>query len=226
MSSAIVVGSTNSNDISVSGPSRSITRSSSSTSCARRTQRGTSTVDLVLLVGAEHRRNVESHAGRCAHVLRELVAAVRVDDVLHDAMPHDVARAELDEHQPVDAVEHVAHLQQPGTVPAVGKVDLGHVAGHDRLRTEAEPGQEHLHLLGRGVLRLVEDDERVVERPAAHVRERRDLDRAPLHQARDHLGLEHVVAARRRAGAGTDRPWRACRRAGSRVAPPPRPPAG
>ena len=56
-----------------------------------------------------------------------------------------------------------------------------------------EPGQEHLHLLGRGVLRLVEDDERVVERAAAHERDRRDLDRAALDQTRGALGVHHVV---------------------------------
>jgi hypothetical protein len=57
------------------------------------------------------------------------------------------------------------------------QVDLAGVAGDDRLRAEADPRQEHLHLLGRRVLRLVEDDERVVERAAAHERERRDLER-------------------------------------------------
>ena len=36
-------------------------------------------------------------------------------------------------------------------------------------------GEEHLHLLGRGVLRLVEDDEGVVERAPAHEGQRRDL---------------------------------------------------
>ena len=73
------------------------------------------------------------------------------------------------------------------------EVDLGHVAGDDRLRVEADARQEHLHLLGGGVLRLVEDDERVVERPAAHERQRRDLDRPALDQPLDALELEHVV---------------------------------
>ena len=57
------------------------------------------------------------------------------------------------------------------------QVDLGDVARDHHLRAEAETGQEHLHLLGRGVLRLVEHDERVVQRAAAHVGERGDLDR-------------------------------------------------
>ena len=73
------------------------------------------------------------------------------------------------------------------------QVDLRDVAGHHDPRAEAQPGQEHLHLLGRGVLRLVQDDERVVQRPAAHVRQGRDLDRAGRGQPRDRVGVDHVV---------------------------------
>ncbi len=46
---------------------------------------------------------------------------------------------------------------------------------------------------GRGVLRLVEDDEGVVQRAAAHEGQRRDLDDALLEVRRDLLGVEHVV---------------------------------
>ena len=74
-----------------------------------------------------------------------------------------------------------------------GQVDLRDVAGDDHLRSEAEAREEHLHLLGRGVLRLVEHDERVVEGAAAHVRERRDLDRARREELRHHLGVHHLV---------------------------------
>ena len=84
------------------------------------------------------------------------------------------------------------HDPQAG-LGAAGQVDLGDVAGDDHLRAEAEPGEEHLHLLRRGVLRLVEDDERVVERAAAHVGQRRDLDGAGRHQPRDRLRVDHVV---------------------------------
>ena len=95
-------------------------------------------------------------------------------------MPDDVLVRELDEADPVDRAEDVAHLDQAERLVA-RQVDLRDVAGDDNLRAEAEPRQEHLHLLGRGVLRLVENDERVVEGAAAHERERRDLDRAALH---------------------------------------------
>ena len=79
---------------------------------------------------------------------------------------HDVARVELDEREALDAVEDVADRQEARAAASLGEVDLGDVAGDDDLRAEAEPGEEHLHLLGRRVLRLVEDDERVVERAA------------------------------------------------------------
>ena len=73
------------------------------------------------------------------------------------------------------------------------QIDLRHVAGDHGLRAEAEPRQEHAHLLARRVLRLVQDHERVVQRAAAHERERRDLDLPPLAKLLDALEVEHVV---------------------------------
>ena len=81
---------------------------------------------------------------------------------------------------------------EPALLPA-REVDLRDVAGDHRLGAEADAGQEHLHLLGRRVLRLVEDDERVVERAAAHVGERRDLDRAALEELPGLVEAEEVV---------------------------------
>ena len=123
---------------------------------------------------------------------------------------------------PVDGAEDVLHLDQPGRLLA-RQVDLRHVAGDDDLRAEAEPRQEHLHLLGARVLRLVEDDEGVVERAAAHEGERRDLDRRRAPCRRAAARRRACRRARRRAGAGTGRPWRACRPGGSRAARRPRP---
>ena len=120
------------------------------------------------------------------------VELVRLDDPLHELVPHDVLVAELHELDAVDRAEDVLHLDQPRRLLA-RQVDLRHVAGDDDLRAEAEARQEHLHLLGRGVLRLVEDDEAVVQRAAAHERERRDLDRAALDVRVQLLGVHRVV---------------------------------
>ena len=81
---------------------------------------------------------------------------------------------------------------RPGMLPA-GQVDLGDVAGDDHLGPEAQAGEEHLHLLGRGVLGLVQDDERVVEGPAPHVGEGSHLDGAPLQVVGQPFAVHHVV---------------------------------
>ena len=118
--------------------------------------------------------------------------AVGGDDPLHQLVADDVLAAEADEGDVLHLAEDVADDDEAGAL--VGRqVDLGDVAGDDHARVEAEPGEEHLHLLGGGVLRLVEDDEGVVEGAAAHEGERRDLDHAALEVAVDPVGVEHVV---------------------------------
>src|SRR5439155_380426 len=82
---------------------------------------------------------------------------------------------------PFAAVENLAGEDHAAAVS--GEVDLRDVSCHDGLRTEAKPSEEHLHLLRRGVLRLVEDDERLVKGPATHERQWRDLDLAALLRA-------------------------------------------
>ncbi len=105
---------------------------------------------------------------------------------------------------PSIVVEHIADGDQAGLLLA-RQVDLGDVARDDHPRAEAEPGEEHLHLLGGRVLGLVEDHERVVQRAPAHERERRDLDHAALDVLGDLLGVEHVVQrVEQRAQVGVD----------------------
>ena len=76
---------------------------------------------------------------------------------------------------------------------ALGQVDLADVAGDHGLGAEADARQEHLHLLGRRVLRLVEDDEGMVQRAAAHEGQRRDLERRLLEGLADAVEAHQVV---------------------------------
>src|SRR5712671_1327239 len=99
---------------------------------------------------------------------------VRLDDLLHQLVAHDVAIVEMDERDAVDRADDLHRLDEPRGAP-LGQVDLRDIAGDHGFRAEAEARQEHLHLLGRRVLGLVQDDERVVQRPAAHERDGRDL---------------------------------------------------
>ena len=161
--------------------------------------------------------------GSAAGALALGVRVVGLDDPLHELVADDVLAAEADELDPLDRVQDVADDDQAGLLLA-RQVHLGDVAGDHHLRAEAEAGEEHLHLLGGRVLRLVEDHERVVERAPAHERQRRDLDHPALDVLRRPSPDRACRAARRTAGAGRGRPSPSGRRAGTRAARPPRPP--
>ena len=72
------------------------------------------------------------------------------------------------------------------------QVDLRHVAGYHGLCADADAREEHLHLLGRSVLRLIKDDESVIQCASAHVGERGDFDGATLKEL-GHLVKTHQV---------------------------------
>ena len=127
--------------------------------------------------------------------------------LLHELVADDVLAVEDARTRCRDAAQHLA---APSTRPerwSRGRSICVTSPVTTILRAEAEARQEHLHLLGRGVLRLVEDDERVVERAAAHERERRDLDDALLQVRWPRARRRACRRARRTAAAGTGRPW-------------------
>src|SRR5438105_2446666 len=121
---------------------------------------------------------------------------VRVDDLLYERMADDVRARKVDEGEAAHARKYAFTFDQPAFLPA-REIDLSDIAGDHRLGAETDPRQKHLHLLRRRVLRLVENDERMVERAAAHVRERRQLDRVALEElgrlVEAHQVVERVV---------------------------------
>src|SRR5581483_6424762 len=78
-----------------------------------------------------------------------VVPLVGVDDLADQPVPDDVVAGQPGKVDVLDAVQDVLHHAQPADL-AGRQVDLGHVAGHHHPRAEAEPGEKHLHLLGRG----------------------------------------------------------------------------
>ena len=72
------------------------------------------------------------------------------------------------------------------------QIDLRDVAGDDHLGMEPEPGEKHLHLFRRGILRFIENDERIVQRSASHKSQRRNLNVAPLDQRDCSFHIHHV----------------------------------
>src|SRR6185312_12947856 len=77
-------------------------------------------------------------------------------------MAHHIHTGQFGNVDVVDAVQNVDRRTQTGS-GTTRKIDLGDVAGDDDLRSESQSGEEHFHLLGGGVLCLVEDDKSVIE---------------------------------------------------------------
>ena len=92
----------------------------------------------------------------------------------------------------VDLAQHLQHMPQARFLVA-RQVNLGDVAGDYGLGPKADAGQEHLDLLDRGVLRLVENDEGVVERAPPHERQRGDLDDVALDQLGHPFEPQHFI---------------------------------
>src|SRR5262249_35157533 len=79
---------------------------------------------------------------------------------LHQVMAHYILLVKINEIDSVYVSYYALGLDKSRPA-AGGQVDLRDVAGDDRLRSEPDSGEKHLHLFRRGVLRFVQNDERI-----------------------------------------------------------------
>src|SRR5260221_10882435 len=97
-----------------------------------------------------------------------LVARViGLDDTGHQIVAHDVLRREPYEAHAIDPLQRLDGVVQTRAL-AARQVGLAGVASDHHARAFTQPGHEHAHLHGRGILRLVQDYEAMRQRAAAH----------------------------------------------------------
>src|SRR6516162_5109146 len=108
-----------------------------------------------------------------------------------ERVAHDVAVTEPHHRDIGYGVQSACDLCKSGE--AVEKITLVGIASHDHCRMPAQPRQQHLDLAIGAVLRLVDDDESVVQGAAAHIGDRRNLDCALGHQLFDPFAAEPLV---------------------------------
>src|SRR4029079_3111140 len=121
-----------------------------------------------------------------------LVPIVRPDYPDNELVPDDVAFVEVDEGDPLDVLQDLAGDHQTGTLVLLQGA-LTDAAVHNSLRAIPETREEHLHLCRRGVLRLIEDDERFVQCSTPHESQGRGLDLAALHRACEALRWHELI---------------------------------
>src|SRR5215211_7721851 len=112
-------------------------------------------------------------------------------DARHEFVTDDVLSGEHDLSDAFHIGQKPQRLVQAGHL-AGRQIDLARIAGHDHAAVLSQPGQEHLHLHRRGVLRLVEDDRGIGEGATAHERQGGDFDLAGLQRALDDARLHQV----------------------------------
>ena len=118
-------------------------------------------------------------------------------------MSHHIAPGKVAKGDVFHTFENATHALQARI--AVRQVDLSHVARDDHFRVEAQTSEEHLHLLGCGVLCFVENDEAIVERAATHECERRDFDNAAFDEFAGAFHVCHIEQrVVERANVGVD----------------------
>src|SRR5205814_6824318 len=124
--------------------------------------------------------------------LSYIILFIGANDLLHQVVPHHVLLAKLYHADSVDLPAHFQRLNQAGLL-SLRQVDLCNVAGDHRFGVEAQPRQEHFHLLARGVLRFVQNHKRIIQRPSTHERQRRDFYNSLFKKAFQFVRVQHVV---------------------------------
>lgn len=72
------------------------------------------------------------------------------------------------------------------------QVDLGGVTGDHRPGIKADSGEEHLHLLPGRILRFIQYDKGIAQRPAAHEGQRGNLDNTSFDEIRCLVRAKHI----------------------------------
>ena len=111
--------------------------------------------------------------------------------VLHQSVAHDIFFCKPVNAYIVDTLEDFHSLHQSGLF-SVRQVYLGNIAGNDHSAVISQTGKEHLYLLRGGILRLIEDDERLIKSASPHVGERCYLDYTLFHIFCEALAAEHI----------------------------------
>lgn len=119
------------------------------------------------------------------------MTVVGLDDFLHETMSNDVSLIEVDKFDTRNTVKNLPYFDQPRD-PIRGQINLRNITRDDGFRVKTQTRKEHLHLFGSGVLRLIQNHKRVVERTAAHERERSDFDISPIDEPVGPLHIHHI----------------------------------
>ena len=111
-------------------------------------------------------------------------------NALHKIVPDDIFFAECYGGDAFDLSDNFQRFHK--SRPAAGRqINLRDITGDHSFAVESQASQKHFHLFGGGVLRFVENHERIIQRAATHKREGRNFDNSLLQKTFEFIGVEH-----------------------------------
>jgi len=114
------------------------------------------------------------------------MALIGQDDLLDQFVSHDVAFTETDDSDPGTSRNTCAASMSPEALPLGRSI---WVTSPVITALESKPRRvRNIFICSVVSFALVENHERIVQRPPPHVRQRRDLDRAALDEPGDPVG--------------------------------------
>ena len=121
-----------------------------------------------------------------------VVRFIRRHDGLHQRVSHHIGGLENREGNATNSVQDITRVDESADL-ALLQVHLRDIYGDHRLGAKSDARQKHFHLLRRGVLRLVEDDERVVQSAPAHEGKRCHFNLAALEHTVHFVETQQIV---------------------------------
>ncbi len=106
---------------------------------------------------------------------------IGLNNPLYQGVANHVSRAKVRKRDPLDGTQHPDGMPQPG-LGFTWEVNLRHITRDNDGGPKANSRQEHLHLLRRCILTLIQNDKRIVQGAPAHVSKGSDFDESSFDQ--------------------------------------------
>ena len=100
---------------------------------------------------------------------------ISINNGTDQGVTHDIPVGKITHGDAGHGLEGLQGLDQAGAFIR-RKIDLGDVPGDDALGIHADACEQHEHLLGGSILRLIENDKGIVQGATAHIGKRRHFD--------------------------------------------------
>ena len=120
------------------------------------------------------------------------VLLVGGNNALDQRVTNDIATRKLDNSNAFSVPQSTVRFEETGLL-VCREVDLRFVPSNDCFGIDTQAGQKHEHLLRRGILRFIKDDESVVQGAPPHIGQGGNFDNGSFSVLLKFIGGQHIM---------------------------------